>query len=96
MEGKKKGGSGLGIASLILGIVALVVSCGIYAISIPCAVISSVLGVMSIAGNRKGKNIAIAGVVCAVISLVLAVITIKTGGVMFDTWRAIISGNLET
>ena len=70
MEMQNNGGSGLAIASMVLGIVALVMSCCVYFISIPCAVVGVVLGAVSLAGQKPGKGMAIAGIVCSIVSLV--------------------------
>lgn len=70
MEMQNNGGSGLAIASMVLGIVALVMSCCFYFISIPCAVVGVVLGAVSLAGQKPGKGMAIAGIVCSIVSLV--------------------------
>lgn len=74
-----QGGSGLAIASMVLGIVALVVSCCLYYISIPCAIISVILGAISIKNQKPGKGMAIAGLVCGIISLVPSIIVIVAG-----------------
>lgn len=39
-------------------------------ISIPCAVVGVVLGAVSLAGQKPGKGMAIAGIVCSIVSLV--------------------------
>lgn len=82
MEGQSNGGTGLAIASMVLGIVALVLSCCLYFISIPCAVIGVILAAVSIKGQRDGKGMAIAGMVCSIISLVPAIIVIVTGSAL--------------
>lgn len=56
-------GAGLAIASMVLGIVALVFSCCIYYISIPCAIVGLILGGVSLAKKQPGKGMAVAGLV---------------------------------
>lgn len=85
MDEQMKGGSGLAIASMVLGIVALVLSCCIYFISIPCAIISVILAAVSIKGGRDGKGMAVAGLVCSIISLVPAVIVMTTGAALLGS-----------
>lgn len=63
-------GAGLAIASMVLGIVALVFSCCIYYISIPCAIVGLILGGVSLAKKQPGKGMAVAGLVCSIVSLV--------------------------
>ena len=43
--------SGLAIASMVLGIVALCLSCCFYYVSIPCAVVGLILAAVSLKGN---------------------------------------------
>lgn len=68
------GGNGFGIASMVLGILALVFFCG--CINIPLAIISIIFAIIHI--NRKTGRIgfAIAGIVTSVISVILTVIMI--------------------
>lgn len=68
------GGNGFGIASMVLGILALVFFCG--CINIPLAIISIIFAIIHI--NRKTGSIgfAIAGMVTSVISVILTVIMI--------------------
>lgn len=79
MEGQTNGGIGFGIASMVLGIVALVMSCCFYFISIPCAVIGIILAGVALSGHKEGRGMAIAGLVCSVISLIPAAIIIISG-----------------
>lgn len=75
-----KNSVGLGVASMVLGIIALVMSCCFYYISIPCAIIGLLLGAASLALKKGGKGMAIAGLVTSIVSLVPAVIAIVLGG----------------
>jgi hypothetical protein len=74
--------AGFAIASMILGIVALVTSCCFYYISLPCAIISVILAAVSLKNKKGGKGMAIAGLVCSIISLVPAAIMISTGAAL--------------
>lgn len=78
------GGAGLAIASMVLGILALVLSCCLYYVSLPCAVAGIICAAISMKGNRAGKGMAIAGLVCSIVSLVLAVILMASEAVMSD------------
>lgn len=75
---QKPESAGCGIASMVLGIVALCLSCCFYYVSIPCAIIGIILGA---AGLKKqaGRGMAIAGLVCSIISIIPAIIIISTG-----------------
>ncbi len=88
MEQQTNGGAGLSIASMVLGIVALVLSCCIYYISIPCAVVGIVLAIISLKGQRDGKGMAIAGLVCSIVSLIPAIFVIVMGAALVDGLNA--------
>lgn len=85
--GSHGSGEGMAIASMILGIVALVVSCCFYYISLPCAIISLVLAAVTLKGNRGGRGMAIAGLVCSIVSLIPAAIMIFTGAAVVSIFN---------
>lgn len=85
MEQQTNGGAGLAIASMVLGIVALVLSCCFYYISIPCAIIGVILAAVSLGGKKAGKGMAIAGLVCSILSLIPAAIVISTGAALISS-----------
>lgn len=64
---------GLSIASMVLGIVSLVLFC-IWWISIPAGIIGLILGGVSLATKKGGKGMAIAGLVCSLVGIALYVI----------------------
>lgn len=62
---------GMSIASLVLGIISLVLFCYIY-VSIPCAILAIIFGVL---GKKKGgAGMAKAGLVLGIIALAIAVL----------------------
>lgn len=62
---------GMSIASMVLGIISLVLFC-IWYLSIPLAIVGLVLGIL---GRKKGgKGMATAGIICSIIALVLTVV----------------------
>ncbi|MBQ3225858.1 MAG: DUF4190 domain-containing protein [Clostridia bacterium] len=72
----KPEGYGMGIAAMVLGIVSLVFFCVVW-LSIPCAIIGLILGVVAMnkAKVQGVKNaMAVAGLVCSCISLAVLVI----------------------
>lgn len=71
-------GQGFGIASMVLGIVSLVLCCCVPIISIICSIISIIFGVKvkGYSGDRAVSGMATAGIVCSIISLILCVIWI--------------------
>lgn len=72
---------GMAIAAMVLGIVSIVLCC-IWYISVPCAIIGLILGILY---NKKGEKsgMATAGIVCSIIGivLVLAVVILAVIGV---------------
>lgn len=71
-------GNGMGIASMVLGIVSLVLFC-VWYLAIPCAIVGVILGAVAInkakmVGAKNGM--ATAGIVCSVIAIAIALILI--------------------
>ncbi len=77
--GNNKNGVGLGVASMVLGILAILFSCCFYYLSVPLSLVGLILGAVGIKKNN-GKGMAIAGLVLSIISLALGIITIAIGG----------------
>lgn len=61
---------GFSIAALVLGIVALVLSC-VWYISIPCAILALVFGILGIKSSKKGMSIA--GIATGATGLVICI-----------------------
>lgn len=74
--------SGLAVASLILGILAIVLACFGVA-GIICGILAVIMGGVALASKKSGKGMAIAGLVCGLISLVPAIIVISAGRTFF-------------
>ena len=68
MDENKTESKGFSIASMVLGIVSLVLSCFIY-ISVPCAILAIIFGVIGM--KKGGKGMGIAGLVLGIITIVL-------------------------
>ena len=71
-------GKGLGIASMVLGIVSLVLFCFLY-IAIPCAIVGIILGIVSRNQAKKAgapTGMSTAGIVCSAIALGILVIVL--------------------
>lgn len=75
------GSTGMGIISMILGIVALLMSCCVskWWLTLIVAACSIVLGILSIQKNSEGKGMAIAGIVCSCIAVLMGVIVLALG-----------------
>ena len=65
----QQSGNGMAVASLVLGIIGIVIFC-LWYLSLPCAIVGLILGVTS--KNRVGRNnISTAGIVCNIVALSL-------------------------
>ena len=78
---------GLAIASLVLGIISLLLSCCIGIFSLPFTIVGAVLGFIAMKkvkdGTGGGKGMAIAGIVTSFVSLVPTILgIILYGGAM--------------
>lgn len=67
---------GLAIASMVLGIVSLVVGCCASYLGIPTAIAGLITGIISLVQKKGGKGMAIAGVIMSAIAIVFIVIVI--------------------
>lgn len=80
------GARGLGIASMVLGIIALLIACwSAWWLTIILAVLSIVFGIISIQKNDSGKGMSIAGIVCSAVALLMGVLVVALG-VALVTW----------
>ena len=70
-----KKNNGFAIASLICGIVSIVLCC-IWYLSLPVSIVGLVLGILSLRKTIDGKNMAIVGIVLSSIGIFIAVIAI--------------------
>lgn len=69
-----QGGNGMGVASMVLGIIALL-SVWLWFVSIPLAVIALVLGIIA-RKNKAGRGMAIAGIITSAIAIVVSAIIV--------------------
>lgn len=67
----EKDRKGFAIASMVLGIIALVLFCIVY-ISIPCAILALIFGILSVKSSKRGM--AIAGITTGAIGFILTVL----------------------
>lgn len=76
-QNKPQGSSGLSIASMVLGILALVFSC--LGLGWILGIIGLILGIISVYNKNPGRGMAIAGITTSAISIVLIVILLVIG-----------------
>lgn len=96
VEEPKKDRKGFCVASMILGIIALVLFCLFY-ISIPCAILAIIFGILGL--KSTGKGMAVAGLVTGSIGLIvtIAIIVIAfTAGVAAGISDAVNDNNNTT
>ncbi|MDO5417522.1 MAG: DUF4190 domain-containing protein [Lachnospiraceae bacterium] len=72
-------GVGFAVTSMVCGILSLVLACCIPYVPFILALIGVIMGAVSLHGHRKGKGMAIAGLVTSIISLIPAVLLVITG-----------------
>jgi hypothetical protein len=66
----------MAIASMVCGIVSLCLSCCLWYVALPAAVVGLVLGIITIRNGGNGRGMAIAGIVTSAITAVLAILVI--------------------
>ena len=76
---KPQGSPGFGIASMVCGIVALVTICTVVT-HIVLGLVGLVLGAVGLTGNRRGRGMAISGLVTSIIALFTAAYVALTVG----------------
>lgn len=69
-----QGSAGLGVASLVLGIIAFVLWC-VFPVSIPCGIIGFILGFVGLF-MRRGKGMAAAGLILSMLAVGLFVASV--------------------
>ena len=62
---------GMAVASLVLGIISVVLFC-VWYLSLPCAVVGLILGILSL--KSSGRGMAIAGLVLSIIAIAIFVV----------------------
>lgn len=75
--------AGLGIASMVTGILSLVLSCCVPYVPFILALLAVIFGGVSLGKKMGGKGMAIAGLVCGIISLAPAVIVLIMGSAIW-------------
>ena len=65
----KQGGTGFGVASLVLGIVSIVLCCT--CVQFITGPLSIIFGAVHLAGNKPQKGLAIAGIICSIVAIVM-------------------------
>lgn len=70
----QQGGSGLAVASMVLGIISIFGSL-LFFFDAPFVILAVVFGLISLNGKRPGRGMAIAGLACGAVGAVLAILT---------------------
>lgn len=72
MQDQPKRSSGLAIASMVCGILSVVICCGMW-VSWILSVVAIILGAVSLSKRQGGRGMAIAGIITAVFGLLLSI-----------------------
>lgn len=70
------GGNGMAIASMVMGILAVLFCCCLFYLSIPLSIGGLITGIIALKKQYPGKGMAIAGIVTSSVAIVLAIILI--------------------
>lgn len=73
--------TGLAVASMVLGIISLVLFCIPY-ICFPTGIIGIILGAVSLGSKKGGKGMAIAGLVCSAVSMTIYIVLAVSGAAL--------------
>ena len=76
--------SGLAIASMVLGIVSLVLFCIPY-VCFPAGIVGIILGGVSLGTKKGGRGMAIAGLVCSLIAMAVYIILVLSGAALLSS-----------
>lgn len=76
--------NGLAVASMVLGIIALLASCFYGGV---LGIVSLILGIVSVAMNRSGKGMAVAGIVTSSISILITAVVFLVGISSYDQYK---------
>lgn len=80
--------NGLAIASMVLGIIALVLSCCVPYVPILLGLLAVILSGVSLAKKQGGKGMAIAGLICGIITLIPSILLLVTGAALLSEFGA--------
>lgn len=72
-------GKGMAVASMVLGIISVVLGCCIPFVTFFTAVLGVIFGAVALKKKSLGKGMAIAGLICSIISLIPAAIVLVSG-----------------
>lgn len=87
-----QGGSGMAIASMVCGIVAVVLGWCFYYVSVPLAIVGLILGAISLNKKTPGRGMAIAGLVLSIISLALTILVFAVLGAAIGGLESTLEG----
>lgn len=80
---QNNGNKGMAIASMILGIIALV-TCICYCTAIPLGIVSIILAIIVLVKKKNGKSFAITGIITSGIAIIISIVTLVVSAPMVD------------
>lgn len=86
---ENNGKKGMAIASMVLGIIALV-TCICYCSAIPLGIVSIILAIIVLVKHKNGKGFAITGIITSAIGIIISIVTIALAGPVTDNMNDLI------
>lgn len=80
---QNNGNKGMAIASMVLGIIALV-TCICYCTAIPLGIVSIILAIIVLVKKKSGKSFAITGIITSGIAIIISIVTLVVSAPMVD------------
>lgn len=87
----QQGSSGMAVASMVLGILSIVLCCMWYA-ALPMGIIGLILGIVSLKKGNLGAGMAKAGIVTSVIGIVFVLVILLFLGAVFSEMMNVYPG----
>lgn len=78
-----KGSNSMAVASLVCGIVSLLISC-CWFISLPLSITGIVLGIIVLKKNKEGRSLAIIGIIIGAATIVICILLVAFSAYMFS------------
>ena len=93
---EKKDKKGFSIAALVLGIIAIVLSC-VWYVSVPAGIVAIILGIIGINSSKKGLSVAgiVTGVIGIILTILLIVAVIALGIAALGSFGSELYNNLD-
>ena len=85
---QSKGGNGMAIAAMVLGIVSIVVGCCCTPIGAICGILGIIFGILVKKKGSEGGSQALAGIICGAIGTAISIVNAILGAAMGDSFQS--------